>query len=83
LSKSFSRKDVHESGVIHQEKSIESYGSMTLKEVENEYNVPIDSVKKFLGIPLGTSNYEKLGKLRRKYSFHISNVERFTEKYHK
>ena len=63
------------------EKDIEIYGSMTLKEVENRYNVPADSVKKFLGIPLGISDYENLGRVRRRYGFHMSDVERFIENY--
>ena len=65
----------------HQEKSLEIYGSSSLKELVNKYGVPADSIKKFLGIPLNVSDYEKMGRLRRVYAFHMSDVERFIVKY--
>jgi len=58
---------------------IEIYGSMTLRELEQEYNVSADSIKKFLKIPLNISNYENLGRLRRRYGFHMSDIERYIE----
>jgi hypothetical protein len=72
----------HEDRDTHQESLIEVYGSMTLREVENEYKVPVDSIKKFFGIPLRISYNESLGRLRRRYDFHMSDVEQFIEKYH-
>lgn len=62
---------------------IEVYGSMTLKDLEKEYQVPADSIKKFLEIPLSISDYENLGRLRRRYGFHMSDLERYIEKYKK
>lgn len=60
---------------------IEVYGSMTLKDLEQEYHVPTDSIKNFLGISLRISDHENLGRLRRRYGFHMSDVERYIEKY--
>ncbi|MFO7889931.1 MAG: DUF4405 domain-containing protein [bacterium] len=62
---------------------MEVYGSMTLKDLEQEYQVPADSIKNFLGISLRISDYENLGRLRRRYGFHMSDVERYIEKYAK
>ncbi len=75
-------KSSHEESNTHSKSSVQVNGSMTLKEVENDYNVPADSIKKFLGIPLRISDYENLGRLRKRYGFHMSDVERFIEKYH-
>lgn len=61
--------------------SIKVYGSMTLRFVANKYNIPADSIKKYLGIPLSLSDNESLGQLRRRYDFHMSDVERFIAKY--
>ena len=66
---------------VHQETSVQVYGTMSLKEVENKYDVPADSIKKFLGIPLSTSDNENLGWLRRRYGFNMSDIGRFIEKY--
>jgi len=72
----------HKDTETRKEHSIDINGRMTLKEIENQYKVPADSLKKFLGIPLKTADYENLGRLRRRYNFHMSDVERYVEKYH-
>jgi len=77
-----SKKSTHEEDSHQQNRTIDVYGSMTLKQVEDKYRVPSDSLKKFLGIPLKTSDYENFGRLRRRYNFHMSDVERYVEKYH-
>ncbi|MCK4825495.1 DUF4405 domain-containing protein [bacterium] len=74
---------LHEREDVHHERTMEVYGSMTFKEVENQYTVPADSLKKYLGIPLRINDNERIGRLRRKYNFHMSDVERLIEKYHK
>jgi LysM repeat protein len=55
-------------------KEIEVKGYMTLREVSGKYNVPADQIKKSIGIPLNTSNNEKLGRLRQQYGFTMSEV---------
>jgi hypothetical protein len=65
----------------HGDRSVEIYGSMTLYQIERHYKVPADSIKKFLGVPLSVSDRENLGRLRRHYGFHMSDVERFIERY--
>jgi hypothetical protein len=80
-SRPASEKINHENSVSHHESSIEVVGSMTLKEVENRYHIPADSLKKLLAIPMNLSVHEKLGRLRRAYGFHMSDVERLIEKF--
>lgn len=55
-------------------------GSMTLREVIERYQLSSDSLKAYLNIPLTTPDGEKLGRLRRQYGFHMSDVERFIER---
>ncbi|HHS12678.1 MAG TPA: DUF4405 domain-containing protein, partial [bacterium] len=65
----------------HEERTPLILGSMTLREVEQRYGVPADSIKKQLGIPLSISNAENLGRLKKRYGFHMSDVERYIEQY--
>ena len=62
--------------------SIDINGQMTLKEIEIKYKVPANSLKKFLKIPISISNYENLGRLRKRYGFNMSDVERYIQGYH-
>jgi len=55
--------------------NIEVMGSMTLKFVAEKYDVPVNLIKSKLNIPQSTSNYEKLGRLRRVHGFTMSEVE--------
>lgn len=73
----------HKDTETRKEHSIDIDGRMTLKEVENRYKVPAHSLKKFLGIPMSISDYENLGRLRRRYRFNMSDVERFIQDYRK
>ncbi|MBN2417691.1 DUF4405 domain-containing protein [bacterium] len=66
----------------HEDRTMDIYGSTTLKEVAGTCRVPADSIKKFLGIPLEISDNERLGRLRRMYDFHMSDIERYIEAYH-
>jgi hypothetical protein len=74
-------KEAHEKDRDHPDGSIRVYGSMTLRDVENLYDVPADSIKKFLDIPLKISSDEKLGRLRRIYDFHMSEIQQFIGDY--
>lgn len=59
---------------------IDVQGYMTLREVSTRYNVSADQIKESIGIPLGTSNNERLGQLRRRYGFTMSDVREAIEK---
>ncbi len=67
----------------HSKTSIEVKGYMKLSEVASKYNVPCSYLKKNLGIPQSTSDDQKLGWLRKKYDFKMSEVELMIEKYKK
>lgn len=68
----------------HQHSSkIEIMGSMTLDEISQKYNVPCDHLKQKLGIPMNTSNTERLGRIRRNYGFTMSDIEEIILSYKK
>ena len=56
--------------------SIEVRGFMSLDEVSNKYNVPTNFIKKGINIPDSISDKQKLGWLRKKYDFRMSEVEK-------
>ncbi|MBL7104107.1 MAG: DUF4405 domain-containing protein [Bacteroidales bacterium] len=63
--------------------SIEVKGYMTLGEVSGKYNVPSEYLKEKLKIPKSVSDKQKLGWLRKKYNFRMSNVENAISEYKK
>jgi len=67
----------------HQESQLDIRGFMTLREVSDKYNVPVDYLKQQLGIPESVSNSRALGQLRRIYDFRMSDVKTIIEKYNK
>jgi preprotein translocase subunit YajC len=78
--------DTHDSSIQtheHQESSLDIRGFMTLYEVSEKYNVPVDYLKQQLGIPESVPNNGALGKLRRIYNFRMSDVRIIIENYHK
>ena len=62
---------------------IEINGTMSLAEVCRSYDIPLDSLKRFLGVPRHTSSGERLGRLRRIYDFYMSDIEQYIDSYHK
>ncbi len=54
--------------------TIDIQGFMTLKEVSENYQVPVSHIKSKLDIPLSVSDNERLGRLRRTYGFTMSEV---------
>ena len=56
-------------------------GQMTLREVEDRYHVPVDALKNGLGLPAGTPAGQQLGRLKKRYGFHMSDVERIIIKH--
>jgi hypothetical protein len=65
----------------HAESSIEVRGYMTLIEVAEKQHVPVDYLKRHLNIPQSASDQEKLGWLRRRYGFRMSEVTRVIDEY--
>ena len=63
--------------------SIEVIGSMTLFDVSRKYQVPTRHLKKELNISASTSDYERLGRLRREKGFTMSKVEEIIYTYQK
>lgn len=59
----------------HTNSDINIRGFMTLKDVSDKYNIPTETLKKELNIPLSVSNDEKLSILKRKYHFEMSEVK--------
>jgi len=67
----------------HSKTSIEVRGYMKLSEVASTYNIPCSYLKKNLGIPSSISDDQKLGWLRKKYNFKMSEIELIIDKYKK
>lgn len=66
-------REEHEEHEEH-DSTIDVQGFMTLKEVSENYQVPVSHIKSKLGIPLSVSDNERLGRLRRTYGFTMSDV---------
>ena len=63
------------------ETMIEINGRYTLGSVSEKYNVPLNFLIQKLGLPEGISPGEKLGQLRRRYGFRMSDVEKIIREY--
>jgi len=74
-------RPMHDDETHREKRSIEVFGSLTLSEVFRQYGVPADSLKQFLKIPFSASDRERLGRLRRRYNFQMSEIERYVEWY--
>jgi hypothetical protein len=59
---------------------IELSGSKTLQFVADKYNVPVSVIESDLKIPKGFNN-ERLGRLKKLYSFHMNDVRASIAKY--
>ena len=62
----------------HQLNDIEIYGSMTLNEVSEKYNIPLPELAKSINVPVELA-YEKLGRLRKRYGFHMDDLRKFID----
>ena len=67
----------------HTGSSFDVRGYMSLAHVAEKYDVPIEYLKKHLGIQESAPGDLKLGWLRKKYSFRMSDVERVIDECHK
>lgn len=65
-----------EERIEHEEydSTIDIQGFMTLKEISENYQVPVSHIKSKLDIPSSVSENEHLGRLRRTYGFTMSQV---------
>ena len=48
---------------------------MTLNEIAQKYNVPVDIIINKLGIPKSALKVQKLGKLRKIYNFKMQDID--------
>jgi hypothetical protein len=65
----------HKEHVSKKENDITIKGSMQLKEVGDKYNVPVSYLKEELDLPVHISDLQKLGRLKKRYNFTMSEVE--------
>jgi len=80
VERSFTRKGASFSSG-HKYNGISITGSMTLKEVEETTGVPASYIVESLQLPASISIDEKLGRLKRKYSFEIRAVREIVYEY--
>ena len=66
----------------HDFDSIKIAGSMTIDSVCIKYEIPRAHLVEKLALPANLTGYNKLGILRRKYGFRMSDVKRIIENYH-
>src|SRR6056297_541804 len=69
------KEEVHKKHVSKKENDIAIKGSMQLKEIGEKYNVPVSYLKEELDLPVHISDLLKLGRLKKKYNFAMSEVE--------
>lgn len=65
----------------HEERNLEIFGTSTISEVAARYGVPAEAIKQAFGISSDVPDSERLGRLRRRYGFNMSDVERFVLDY--
>lgn len=71
----------HREDEVHQERTLEIYGTSTISEIEARFGIPTAKIKESLGISSDVPDSERLGRLRRRYGFHMSDVERLVLEY--
>ena len=52
---------------------------MTINEVAKKYNVSAQELASFINVPVG-NNDERLGRLRKRYGFQLSDLRGYIEK---
>ena len=65
----------------HDSSKLEIFGSMTLKEVSQEYSIPLNRLAGALNIPVNKSG-ERIGRLKRKYGFEMSELKNIVIQLH-
>ncbi len=71
----------HEEHERQRAADINVQGYMTLAEVASAFQIPIDTLKKELALPKSTPRGARLGQLRKRYNFVMSDVESIILKY--
>lgn len=71
----------HEKHASKKEHNITIKGSMQLKEAGEKYSVPVSYLKQELNLPVRISDLQKLGRLKKKYNFTMSEVEEIILKF--
>lgn len=66
----------------HTKRSFDVRGYMTLLEISENYKVPLEYLKKNLGIPKHAYEGERLGLFRKRYDFKMSDVEKIIAEYY-
>ena len=69
-----STKERTRSRLQHGFSKLEIFGSMTLKEVSQEYSIPLNRLAGALNIPLNKSG-ERIGRLKRRYGFEMTELK--------
>src|SRR6056297_1637631 len=69
------KEEAHKEHVSKKENDITIKGSIQLKEVAEKYNIPVSYLKEELDLPVHISDLQKLGRLKKKYNFAMSEVE--------
>lgn len=69
-----STKEQTRSRLQHDSSKLEIFGSMTLKEVSQEYSIPLNRLAGALNIPLNKSG-ERIGRLKRRYGFEMTELK--------
>ncbi len=62
------------------DKDFEIYGYMTLNEVSDKYSIPVSELAQAINIPEKHSG-EKLGRLRKRYGFHLNDLREYVKAY--
>ena len=73
------QEPLNEDHSLHEERSFEIFGTSTIAEVAARYDVPAELIKKAIGVPYDIPDNQRLGRLRRQYGFHMSDLERFID----
>lgn len=61
-----------------QHAEIEIYGSMTINEIAEKYNISAQELAKSINVPVGNNN-ERLGRLKKRYAFQLNDLRDYIE----
>jgi hypothetical protein len=83
---SINRTDNTLENTIYDEKydkntDFELKGYMTLEEISNKYDIPSSYIKAHLHIPTSVPDIQKLGQLKKQYSFNMSDIKTIINDY--
>lgn len=73
-----SKNEIKESKNHDEYSNIEVQGYMTLNEVSQKYNIPVEKLASHLNVPVKYKN-ERLGRLRKQYGFRLSELKSYIQ----